>query len=399
MMGRFQTISGTVSLRLTGADIAGSLRKLSDAGVLLRHIRYMDDLNVSFTVSEKDLKTLQKLCERTGDRVVTIRRMGISRYLKRFLRRPVLVLCMLLLTAGMTFIPTRIFFVEVEGNEKLPARLILEAAADSGIGFGASRREVRSERMKNSLLSALPQLQWAGVNTYGCRAVITVRERAEEEACREDQTPSSIVALRDGIVISCTTTRGTQLCAVGRAVREGQVLISGYEDHGLTIHMTRAEGEILAQTSRQLSVITPETSLRRGHIGEMEVRYSLCIGKKRINFYKGSGICEGRCVKMYSEYVLTLPGGFSLPVKLVRETVSDTDVEAAAVDEAAASALLSDFTSAYLKQQMVAGQILERREKISRKPGILQLEGEYACTEMIGRRRQEQIGEHNGKTD
>ena len=146
------------------------------------------------------------------------------------------------------------------------------------------------------------------------------------------------------------------LCAVGRAVREGQVLISGYEDHGLTIHMTRAEGEILAQTSRQLSVITPETSLRRGHIGEMEVRYSLCIGKKRINFYKGSGICEGRCVKMYSEYVLTLPGGFSLPVKLVRETVSDADVETAAVDEAAASALLSDFTSAYLKQQMVFGR-------------------------------------------
>lgn len=35
--------------------------------------------------------------------------------------------------------------------------------------------------MKNALLSAIPELQWAGVNTYGCRAVISVRERTLPE--------------------------------------------------------------------------------------------------------------------------------------------------------------------------------------------------------------------------
>ena len=36
---------------------------------------------------------------------------------------------------------------------------------------------IRSEKVKNSLLQRIPQLQWAGINTDGCVAVISVREK------------------------------------------------------------------------------------------------------------------------------------------------------------------------------------------------------------------------------
>jgi hypothetical protein len=49
------------------------------------------------------------------------------------------------------------------------------------------------------------------------------------------------------------------------------------------------------------------------------VRYSILLGKKRINFYKGSGIYDGSCVKMVSQYHLTLPGDYVLPVTVVKE--------------------------------------------------------------------------------
>ena len=102
---------------------------------------------------------------------------------------------------------------------------------------------------------------------------------------------------------------------------------------------------------------------------------------------------------MYSEYVLTLPGGFELPVVLIRETVTSYDLSETGADETAASAMLRKFAGPYLEEQMIAGKIEQRSETISVTEDVISLTGEYACTEMIGRRRQEQIGEDHGKTD
>ena len=398
-MDHFQSVSGMVCVELIGADTAGSLRRISQSGISLHRLQTVDELTVQFHIFRKDYGNLERLCAKYGDRIRLLTKEGIFWKLKMLLNRPVLIFCLLLLLVLMIWIPTRVFFVSVEGNGQIPAKLIVEAAAESGIGFGASRREVRSEKMKNLLLSKLPQLQWAGVNTYGCRAVITVRERAEETQAEATQTPGSIVASRDGVISSCTVTEGTGLCAVGESVREGQVLISGVEDHGLLLRAVRAEGEVIAWTRRNLTVMTPSGGLKRGAIGSERTEFSLCIGKKRINFYRGSGICDASCVKMYSEYVLTLPGGFELPVVLIRETVTSYDLSETGADETAASAMLRKFAGPYLEEQMIAGKIEQRSETISVTEDVISMTGEYACTEMIGRRRQEQIGEDHGKTD
>ena len=398
-MDHFQSVSGMVCVELTGADTAGSLRRISQSGISLHRLQTVDELTVQFHIFRKDYGNLERLCAKYGDRIRLLTKEGIFWKLKMLLNRPVLIFCLLLLLVLMIWIPTRVFFVSVEGNGQIPAKLIVEAAAESGIGFGASRREVRSEKMKNLLLSKLPQLQWAGVNTYGCRAVITVRERAGETQAEATQTPGSIVASRDGVISSCTVTEGTGLCAVGESVREGQVLISGVEDHGLLLRAVRAEGEVIAWTRHNLTAMTPSGGLKRGAIGSERTEFSLCIGKKRINFYKGSGICDASCVKMYSEYVLTLPGGYELPVVLIRETVTSYDLSETGADETAASAMLRKFAGTYLEEQMIAGKIEQRSETISVTEDVISMTGEYACTEMIGRRRQEQIGEDHGKTD
>ena len=47
---------------------------------------------------------------------------------------------------------------------------------------------------------------------------------------------------------------------------------------------------------------------------------------------------------------------------------------------------------------MVAGRILSREESITQSEDKYLLEGTYACVEMIGRVRREQIGDTNGKS-
>lgn len=383
-----------IILELTSADLAGSLQAISRANIEIREVLQTGELSIRFTVRKDSFETLSHLLERRGDRVRVLRRLGASRGIWKCFHRPVLLVTIAVLLCLTVWIPTRVFFVRVEGNQTLPTNLILLKAEESGISFGADRSKVRSERIKNTLLEALPQLQWAGVNTTGCVATITVRERNPEPE-RDSMSAGSIVALRDGIIRSCTVHQGTALCAPGQAVRAGEVLISGFTDCGLSILATRADGEVFAETSRVLSARTPETVAFRTAMDNESKKISLLIGKKRINFYKDSGILDASCVKMYSEYYLTLPGGFPLPFGIGIETrvpYHCSEAETVGMD-----GILERYSRQYLLDHMTAGQIL--RDSVSVDGN--RLFGKYICLEMIGQMRYEEItkehGNDNGK--
>lgn len=394
-MGFWRSAAGMVCLELTSADVARALDEINEAGIEIRNAVPTGNLTVCFSIRRTDWQRLKQLQSRKGNTLKLLHRSGIYWSGKRLLHRPMLLLGLIMLILFALFVPSRVYFVRVEGNGTVPERLILEAAAESGIRFGASRRDVRSEKMKNRLLSALPQLQWAGVNTYGCVAVISVRERnIPDEHIKSDEV-ASIVASRDGVILSCTATRGDLLCVPGQAVREGDILISGFTDCGLTVTAARADGEILAQTTRNLTILTPTDCQIQGSIRSKRTKYSLIIGKKRINFYKGSGIWGATCDKIETEYHLTLPGGFQLPVTLVREDVVSYDL--ADAERQDADTLLVHSAESYLRRTMVAGTIIGADTRITGNDGAKCLTGTYACTEMIGKIRRE-IGEYNGKT-
>ena len=196
-------VRGWVRLRLTSADCAGRLRDLSRE-VWLEDIRFENDLTVTFSVFYGERELVQI---RDGDSLEVIGRGGLPRWLA-FLGRWKSVAAMIFLLGALTvFLQGHILFFRVEGNGTVPARLILERAADCGLGFGTAAREIRSEQVKNHLLWAIPELRWAGVNVSGCTAVITVAER---EAAPEpgEEMPGDIVAALDAVVTGGGPTRG-----------------------------------------------------------------------------------------------------------------------------------------------------------------------------------------------
>ncbi len=393
----FKSIVGMVTVELTSADIPGTLAALADKGVPVFDAEPVDDLSLRLRIYWKDYRKTVKLCEKRGDTLRIQSRSGIYWAAKAIAGRPLLMAGLAVLLAAAFYIPSRVFFIRVEGNVTVPVNVILEAAEESGIGFGASRREVRSERMKNALLGKLPELQWAGVNTYGCVAVITVRERhSASENVEEFPDVSSIVASTDGYILSATATRGSLLCQPGQAVVEGQVLISGYTDCGICIQATRAEGEVYAQTRHDLTVYTPSECTARGETAENTVRWSLLIGKKRINLWKDSGISDSSCGRMYKEYYITLPGGFVLPVALVKETIVTYKTETAVLSPEDVQRAMEDFAGDYLVDQMIAGTVDAQQFIFLEEGDCLRLEGAFLCTEMIGRQRVEEIGDIHG---
>lgn len=396
-MDLWKSLSGMIEVELTSAEPETALGAINARGIEIFRVEQKGELTLRFRIRRRDYTVLEALCEKRGETLNVLRKSGLYWAGRQLLNRPILLLGMAFFLSLVLFLPSRVFFVQVEGNVTVPTRRILAAAEENGICFGASRRQVRSEKVKNALLSAVPELQWAGVNTTGCVATISVRERTDAEIGETEWEVTSIVASRDGYILSGTVTRGNALFQVGQTVKEGQMLISGYTDCGICIRATRAEGEIMAQTNRSLKAVTPSQWLLRGEETGVHRKYSLLLGKKRINLWKDSGILDTTCGRMYMEYCVTLPGGFQLPLALCVEEYTSYETAVSELPQPDAEEALTEFADSYLLQQMVAGEIQSRLQRVSLADGVYRLEGSYVCVEMIGRVQREQIGDTNGK--
>ena len=383
----WRSLFGTVLLEIKSADIGQMLAALTNWNITVLDISYLDDLTVSVRVSRADYRRVHAALQNKGCKITVTDRKGIYWTLKGFLRRPVLTIGILLYLFIVLSVPGRVFFVQIEGNSAVPARLILEAAQECGIGFGANRREVRSEKVKNALLEKIPQLQWAGVNTRGCVAVISVRER-QEEAKHTEKTTGSIVAARDAIIRQITVLRGTQLCKVGQAVKEGEILVSAYKDYGISIKLTGAKAEIYGETQRQLEVVSPVSAVIRTRETGRERKYSLLIGKKQINFFKDSGISHTSCVKMYKKTYLVLPGGFVLPIALVEQEF--IYYETAAYEQTDFD-FVKSYSREYLLSHLASGRILREDSELISLEDKCRFSVSYSCYELIGLTKEEEF--------
>ena len=130
-----------------------------------------------------------------------------------------------------------------------------------------------------------------------------------------------------------------------------------------------------------------------------QVKISLLFGKKRINFYKGSGISDTSCVKMVTQYQLSLPGGYRLPISLILETTELFRTEAGIYPKTNVSAQLTAFAKDYLSHHTIALVILGSEERMYASGSAYEFHGRYRCIEMIGREQRKQIGDFHGKAD
>lgn len=395
-MGIWRSIAGTISIRITGADIPGTIKQITEYGIQLSDVVYISELTVTAAVHRKDFARVRSLLASRGDSCEISSKWGVVWSILQIQKRPVLVLGLLILMILTLYIPSRVLFIQVKGNENVETEKIVQALHHEGLYFGCSREKIRSEALKNSLLEKLPELDWIGITSSGCVATVEVRENYSEHSEEDPVIVSSLVAVCDAVVESVTATNGTPLCKPGQAVRRGQVLISGYQDHGLLIKASRASGEIYARTYRQLQVMMPAVSDVREQCGRVSTKFSLQIGKKQINFSKDSGISPAGCVKMYEKRYLTLPGGFQLPVAWITEKVYHCQSQT--VPEAADSlSRAEEFADRYIRDQMIAGEVISKEQTSQRKDDVFILSVAYACREQIGQHRIEESLSQNGE--
>ena len=388
--------SSLIRLSVTGGNIADTLRILTQNNIYLYDVIQYDELTAGISVSPLDITVIKNILNKRGDRYEQHNNSIYTKMLRVLQRRYILLLSLLVFIGVTIWIPTRIFFIEVTGNVHIPDNRILEIVSGYGLHFGAVREEIRSEAIKNQLLAEVDSISWVGVTTNGCIATVQVQEKPIAEEQKSVHIVSSIVATCDGVVEEVTATQGKAICKPGQAVRAGQVLISGYEDHGFLIKARRAEGEIIAQTIHSVAALTPLTVVKRTEKLYTETSYSVKIGKNIIKFNNNSGISPTTCVKLYEEKSVALPGGYLLPVTLMIETVIyyKTDLNDLKEDDVL---WMENLTQAYIEENMLGGNVLRKSREYRMTEQSCLLKAIYTCREQIGKNRIEETLDFYGK--
>lgn len=376
---------GYAQIRITGAAPERCLNALSAHGIIFWGIVREDALHYCIFVHKRQIEMVRRLAMREFCTAEVTAYHGFYAAYGRLLRRPVFLLGMLLAVLATFLLQRFVWAIEIEGNTELHDEQILHALETLDIRFGAWGPSIDSQHTKNQMLNIVPELQWLAVNRTGSVLHVLVAERRTPQEEQGTYSVANIVASCDGVLTEVSVLEGMRLCAVGDTVSKGQLLVSGYEDYGLCMRAVRASAEIYAMTWHSGTVVTPAQTMQKQYTGEEWTQYTLVVGRKRINLSGNSGIHAVNCDKMIDEQVLSLPGGYSLPLKLEKAvyrayTLIPTDLDANSAGEC-----LQAAWKRLTLGSMIAGQIKNTDSSVLLSGGVYAMHAESTCTELISR--------------
>ena len=386
---------GFCRARIKGASPQWALSRLSDARIAFQNPKKVDDFTIELLLPAKDITRAQAACMRAMCELEEKERYGFRCVFGGLLRRPVLLVLLILAALAAVIVPKFVFFYTVTGNERVPEELILRTLDELGVGVGTYGPSIQPQAVKNKILCRIPELKWITIQQNGMRATVVVREREPSELVYERKVPRNVVATHAGTLTRVSVLAGNCLCRPGQSVVQGQLLVSAYTDLGYKTQVSSALAEIYAKTWRKSRTVTPASVLEKQYAEESHRQVSLRLGRKRITLI-GGGVNTADCDKKTVFRQFTLPGGISLPLGIEITEISDYDTVEKEADETQAYALLRAVAARQETQDMVAGEILDESLAYACGGGVYSQYAQFTCEEMIARSVDAEIFKDDG---
>ncbi len=342
-------------------------------------IRRGEDGSLSLRMREKDARALTSICSAEGAGIRITAVYGLPRILERLRGRWGIPLGVLLFSLTV-YASTRVVWeIRVVGNDDVPESEIVRLLADCGFGVGSRCRGTDCDVLQNEVLRRTDSLAWIAVNIQGTVAHVEVRERGMTPEPEADGV-ANVVAAEDAQIVELRVRGGRAEVSAGDTVRAGELLIGGILTIGENgLRFERADGTVLAQVRREISVTVPAVREEDVCMREENGGLTLIFFGKEIKLCKNSGIEEGRYDTIIRERSLTLPDGRALPVSLRRETRRITGTVTTVLSEAEAEREAESALRRQMETLLADGEILEITLERDWDESAYRIEGQAVC--------------------
>lgn len=271
----------------------------------------------------KGYKNIRSAARRSGVRLKISKRNGMPFFIDRYKYRWGMVVGAVFFVMMLSFLSTRIWYVEVSGNERFSSDSIIEVFDSMGVSIGKRKEDIDTSGIQLKAYTELPDFSWVAVNLDGSTAEIEVREKVPVPEIADDTTPCNIKASHSGQILSIKVYEGKGEVKAGSAVAKGDLLINGItENEDGTPVFHHAKGEVIAKTEREIEVIIPNKIKCRKYTGYESTGYTLLffgfeIPVKKAKYPQGEYDEEIKKTYAYA-------GETKLPLGIIKTTVTVT---------------------------------------------------------------------------
>lgn len=286
-------------------------------------------------------RRLDALFKRYGFSYDNCVKSGLPHYLYSYRRRAGLFIGVLILIATVYASSSFVWRINVIGNETLDDTEVTDGLEALGFRVGSYIPSVNVKLLANEYLLGHPELAWMSINIIGNCVDVRVREAlsGNDEDIGKD-TPSVLVASRDGFIERIELENGEIIKNVGQTVREGETLVSGVIETGDgAFRLVRASAKVFAKTAHTFTVKIPYSHTKQTETPLDTTEYSIIFFSKSIRLPARSRPAADEVKILESSSYLTLPGGIPLPVGILTRSFYSTQSEQVTLDPESAERL------------------------------------------------------------
>ena len=380
---------GHVCLEVTTAYPERFMNLCAQNDISFWNLIRVDAVTIQVTMTLRNYRKLRPLLTNLNAEVKQVKRTGVPVFLRRLRKRYVLLAGLLITLATTWIMSLYIWDIRVEGNEAVPAAVILGALEEAGVGIGSFGPDINPESLRHQVLPGLEDVAWFTVNVNGSRATVIVRERVHAPQMFPEGVATAVYATRSGIIDQMIIWEGVPLVELGDTVVMGQDLISGrIESEAMGTRFVRADAQIFARTWYELSMSMPLTFVEKAYCGEGSTKSIIFFGRSRINLFFDSGNSYITYDKIVKESDFVLPGGIVLPIRLERRIYMRYEPVVTRLDETTAALFLQEQLLRRLEELIGPnGQVLSTRFEVEIGNDIVTVHLEAECREQIAARR------------
>ena len=321
-------LRGEVEVRCCSAAPERVLNLCSVHDIPFWDVVWEDVAHIRFRTTTHGRRELQQVMETAAVEVEEVSASGAPVLLGRLRRRYVLLAAAVLALIWLWCGANIVLSFSISGNERVSDTEILRALERNGVTIGTRALEIEQEDLRNHVLLELHELSWLSVNVRGCTAHVQVVERQRPPRIIDPQEYANVIAAKTGLVTEIVALNGKTCVAEGDMVEKGQLLLSGVSDGRFGgVRFMHAHGEVWGRTWYTLITRVPLTVMQQVGEGQERSRFSLIVGKKRINFYGKGSILTTGCDRITTYHSLRLPFGGALPLSLCHEKEVQYDVQ------------------------------------------------------------------------
>jgi similar to stage IV sporulation protein len=272
---------GTITIEIQSHIPEKFINLLWKNGVQIKNIRKESITTMLMDISLRDYSSVEEVAQKTKTKIKVIGRKGFAFFLIKMRRRTALVGGVVVFIFILYYLSGFIWKIDIETENNLSPYEIRQQLTTFGIMPGVKKNKIDVYKLQENMIKSNENVMYFKARIEGARLYVSAVEKVTPPKVVQDNTPSNLVAKKDGQIVRVFTSAGSPAVKTGDTVKAGQVVVKGEQGKVGSTYVVHAKGNVIAKTFyEEIKTVTIKGVKKERTGNEIENTYIKILGKK-----------------------------------------------------------------------------------------------------------------------